>query len=331
MKTIIFHNVYVTSRASVAGELESEGPLGNLFDQTYSDFYCGEKNYESAERKMVKDACDAAIRKAKLKQTDISFAVGGDLINQLATSHYFIREVPISFLGMYAACATSSLVIGEGSLLVEHGFDHVLCFTSSHNACAERQFRYPNEYGVQKKVTTTYTVSGAGAIILGKSPTNIKVSAFTVGNVIDWDYSDANDMGKAMAPAAFETLKEHLKNRKQTIQDYDAIVTGDLSKIGFSMLCDLLLEANMEIDNRLNDCGLLIYDINKQPVFAGGSGCACSMCVSMTLLLDNLEKGVWNHLLVIATGTLLSPILTQQKESIPVIAHAIEYERRKRK
>lgn len=326
MKTITFDKVYVKSRATAVGPMEKQGPLHTLFDKTYDDLYCNESTFEKAERMLVYDACDAAMRKGNVKISDLSILIGGDLINQLTSSHYFARDLDVSFIGMYGACSNSSLVIGQGSLWVEHGFDNVMCFTSSHNATAERQFRYPNEYGVQKKECTTYTVTGAGAIILSKSPTNIKVKAFTIGQIIDWDHKDVNDMGTAMAPAAFETLKAHLHNRKLMVTDYDAIVTGDLSKIGFSMLCDLMLQEEIAIDNRLNDCGLLIYDLTHQSVYAGGSGCACSMCVSMTTLLDKVNTGEYKRLLVIATGALLSPVATQQKESIPCIAHAIEYE-----
>lgn len=327
MKTVLFNNVYVKARATAVGPMEKEGPLAALFDKTYDDLYCSETTFEKAERILVSDACDIALRKAKLKVNDLDLVIGGDLINQLTSSHYFARDLDCSFIGMYGACSTSSLVIGQGALWLEHALDkNVMCFTSSHNATAERQFRYPNEYGVQKKECTTYTVTGAGACILTKEPTAIKVSAFSVGQIIDWDQSDVNDMGKAMAPAAYETLCAHLKNRNLKIEDYDAIVTGDLSKIGFSFLCDMLLEKEMVIDNRLNDCGLMIYDLNEQNVFAGGSGCACSMCVSMSKLLNEVEQGKYKRLLVIATGALLSTVATQQKESIPCIAHAIEYE-----
>ncbi|NBK99025.1 MAG: stage V sporulation protein AD [Erysipelotrichia bacterium] len=326
MKTIEFNHVYVKGRATAVGPMEKQGPLHSLFDKTYDDLYCNESTFEKGERMLVYDVCDLAMRKANIKISDLSLLIGGDLINQLTSSHYFARDLDVSFIGMYGACSNSSLVIGQGSLWVENGFDNVMCFTSSHNATAERQFRYPNEYGVQKKECTTYTVTGAGALILSKTTSSIKVKAFTIGQIVDWDFKDANDMGTAMAPAALETLKAHLHNRHTQIQDYDAIVSGDLSKIGFSLLCDLLLEEGYDIDNRLNDCGLLIYDLAHQSVYAGGSGCACSMCVSLTLLLNKVASGEYKRLLVIATGALLSPVATQQKESIPCIAHAIEYE-----
>ena len=328
MTTINFQNVYVTSRGTAVGPLEKDGPLGDLFDKSYENHYCSETSFEKAERMLVYDAVDAALRKAELKVDDISLLVGGDLINQLTSSHYFARDLAVPFIGMYGACSNSSLVIGQGAIWVEHGLaDHVISFTSSHAATAERQFRYPNEYGIQKKETTTYTVTGAGAAILSRKPSAIKVTAFTPGKIIDWDHKDANDMGLAMAPAAFDTLQTHFKDTKRSFEDYDMIVTGDLSKIGFSFLTDLLVQENYDIQNRLHDCGLMMYNFDEQEVFCGGSGCACSMCVSMTKLLNMLEEGKMKRILVLATGALLSPVAIQQKESIPCIAHGIVYER----
>lgn len=328
MATIKFSNVYVQARATSVGPLEKDGPLGSLFDNSYSDNYCGESSFEKAERAMLANACDIALRKASCKISDIDILVGGDLINQLTSSHYFAKDIDVPFLGMYAACATSSLVIGNAALWIEHKLaNQALAFTSSHVATAERQFRYPNEYGIQKKETTTSTVTGAGAIVLANKKTKIKVSAFTLGKIIDWDHTDANDMGLAMAPAAYDTLLTHFKDMKRDFKDYDMIVTGDLSKIGFSFLTDLLVQKDFHIDNRLHDCGLMIYDFEKQDIFCGGSGCACSMCVSMSKLLDKIEQGECKRIMVLATGALLSPVAVQQKGSIPCIAHAIVYER----
>ncbi len=328
MKTMKFHNVYVQSRATVVGKMEKDGPLGTLFDKTFDDNYCNEKTFEKAERSLVYHACDQAIRKSNIKVSDLDIIVGGDLINQLTSSHYFARDTNIPFIGMYAACATSSLVIGQSAMLVEHNLaDYALAFTSSHVATAERQFRYPNEYGVQKKPTTTLTVTGSGAVILGRKKTKIKVTAFTPGKIIDWDHKDANDMGLAMAPAAYDTLKTHFRQTNTTFKDYDLIATGDLSKLGYSFLMDLCVQDGYDIDNRLHDCGLMIYDFLKQDAFCGGSGCACSMCVSLAKLLAGIEDGTYKKIMVIATGALLSPVAIQQKESIPCIAHAIVYER----
>ena len=328
MTTIHFHNVYVASRGTSVGLLEKQGPLGNRFDYTHEDNTCQQDSFEKAERYMLQEAVDAAIRKSDYSIKDIEVMIGGDLINQLTSSHYFAKEFPISFLGMYAACASSSLVIGQAALWVEHQLAKTaLAFTSSHVATAERQFRFPNEYGIQKKETTTCTVTGAGAVLLSRKKSKLKVASFTVGKVVDWQYNDANDMGVAMAPAAYDTLTTYFKDTNQSFQDFDLIVTGDLSKLGFAFLRDLLLQNGYCCEEKLQDCGLMIYDIVKQNVFCGGSGCACSMCVSMTKLLDLLEQQEARRIMVLATGALMSPIAIQQKESIPCIAHAIVYER----
>lgn len=328
MTTIQFQHVYVTSRATAVGPLEKEGPLGELFDKSYADNYCEEKSFEKAERALVYDACDLALRKGNLKLSDIDILVGGDLINQLTSSHYFARDTNLPFIGMYGACSTSSLVIAQAAIWVENQLaKQALAFTSSHAATAERQFRFPNEYGIQKKPTTTFTVTGAGAVILSRKPSLIKLTAFTPGKIIDWDHTDANDMGLAMTPAAYDTLLTHFKNTNTSFADYDVIATGDLSKLGFSFLMDLLYQDGYDVMNRLHDCGLMIYDINDQEVFCGGSGCACSMCVSLTKLLNGIESGEYQRVMVIATGALLSPVAVQQKESIPCIAHALVYER----
>lgn len=200
MRTITFKNVYVQARAAVVGPLEKEGPLGSLFDKSYTDNYCGESSFEKAERVLLGDAVDLTLRKAGKGVKDIDLLIGGDLINQLTSSHYFAKDFEVPFLGMYGACSTSSLVIGTGAVWVEHQLaDTVLAFTSSHVATAERQFRFPNEYGIQKKETTTSTVTGAGAALLSRKKSRIRVSAFTPGRIVDWDHKDANDMGLAMA------------------------------------------------------------------------------------------------------------------------------------
>lgn len=328
MTTITFKNVYVASQATAVGPLEAMGPLGDQFDIHYEDNYCGESCFEKAERRLLIDACDCALRKGKFKVRDMDLLVGGDLLNQLTSSHYFAKDLDVPFLGMYAACATSSLVIAQAAMWIEDKHANtVMAFTSSHVATAERQFRYPNEFGVQKKQTTTSTVTGAGAIVLSSKKTKIKVSAFTPGKIIDWQHTDANDMGLAMAPAALDTILTHFKDTKRVFKDYDLVVTGDLSKVGFSFLVDLLVQENQELDNRLYDCGLMMYDFNEQDVFCGGSGCACSMCVSLSELLKKVESGEYQRILVVATGALLSPVAVQQKGTIPCIAHGIVYER----
>lgn len=328
MNTIYFNHVYVKARSAVGGPLEKEGPIGLELDKTYDDYYCNESTFEKAERMMIYDACDIVLRKGNKTIDDIDLLVGGDLINQLTSSHYFARDFDIPFIGMYAACATSSLIIAQAAIWIENGLaKNVVAFTSSHANTAERQFRYPNEYGIQKRETTTLTVTGAGACLVSTEKSNIKITAFTPGKIIDWDHTDANDMGLAMAPAAYDTLTTHFKDTNRTFKDYDLIVTGDLSKIGFSFLVDLMVQEKYDLDNRLFDTGLMVYDFENQDVFCGGSGCACSMIVSMSEILNKLENGIYSRVMVVATGALLSPVAIGQRETIPCIAHAIVYER----
>ncbi|MEJ8736130.1 stage V sporulation protein AD [Erysipelotrichaceae bacterium HCN-30851] len=328
MKTIKFQNVYVQSRGTAVGPTEKKGPLKDYYDSYYDDLYCGEDSFEKAERVLVKDAIDHTLRKGNQTINDIDIMIGGDLINQLTSSHYAVKDLGIPFIGVYGACSTSSLAIGLASIWVNQSLaKQVLAFTCSHVATAERQFRFPNEYGIQKKPTTTTTVTGAGAVLLSNKKTKIKVSSFTPGRIVDWGHKDANDMGLAMAPAAFDTIQQHLQDMKREVKDYDLIVTGDLSKIGYAFLKDLMTQKQMKLDQQLQDCGLMIYDIENQDVFCGGSGCGCSMCVSMTSLLEKIEKGECNRIMVVATGALLSPVSVAQKGTIPCIAHAIVYER----
>ncbi len=327
MKTIKFKDVYVKSSGSAVGPMEAAGPLHDTFDITYDSLYCNEKNFERAEQRLVLDACEQALKKANCTLKDLSIVLGSDLNNQLASSHYATRHFNVSFVGMYGACSNSSLLLAHGAMWIEKGMDNVLCFTSSHNAVAEKQFRYPNEYGIQKKQTTTYTVTGAGAIMLTNEKSCIQVHSATIGKIVDWDFKDVNDMGKAMAPAAFETICAHLENSGSQIKDYDLVLTGDLSKNGLSFLIDMFVQEGFILHNNVFDCGLCVYDVNMQEVYAGGSGCACSMVVSIAYVYERLKKKELNRVLVVATGALLSPILVQQKESIPCIAHAIEYVR----
>lgn len=329
MRSWQFTDVYVQSSACSGGPLESEGPCGAGLDYVAHDLHDGEPSFEKAEISLLRHSCDLALRKGGFSCSDLDVCVGGDLMNQLLTTHYFARDLHVPTLGVYAACATSSLAIGTASLLVQQGMAaHALAFTSSHNAAAERQFRFPNEYGVQKKETTTTTVSGAGSIVLGRTPQPIAVRAFTLGRIIDWHHLNASDMGIAMAPAALDTLHAHLAQTNSTIDDYDWILTGDLSKAGFGFLCDLLSQEGIHADSRFNDCGLMIYDVSRQPVFCGGSGCACSMCVSIAEVFSQLRAGRKKRVLILATGALLSMMAIYQKDTIPCIAHAIEYQRR---
>ncbi len=327
MKTQKFKHIYVLQAGTCAGPTEKAGPLGECFDITFDDFYAKEKSYELAERTMLRFACDQALHKAQLKIEDMDVLVGGDLMNQIMTTNYFARNLNVPLIGIYAACATSALAIGVAAQQVEAKVaEYAMAFTSSHFCTAEKQFRYPNEYGIQKPDTTTTTATGAGSVILSKTPSPIAVSSFTVGNVIDWNQTDVNDMGSAMMPAALDTLKRHLADTNRTIEDYDLIATGDLSMVGNTMLREALKQEGYSHVERVTDCGLLLFDRENQTVFSGGSGCACSMLVTLAHLFKKLEEKQMKRILLIATGALLSPIAIQQHDSIPCVAHAICFE-----
>ncbi len=324
--SIIFNNVYVIGSSTVAGLIEKQGPLGVYFDITYDDLYCGCKTFEQAEQKMLKEAIEVVFRKTKVRDKDIDIMFGGDLLNQITSSTYVSRDYCIPLVGTFGACSSSMLTLALASSYVEAGFaKKAMAFTSSHNATAERQFRYPLEYGIQKPETTTYTATGAGAIIVGKDKSDIKVTSATIGEVTDYEFNDPNNMGVAMAPAAYKTLKQHFKDLNREPNYYDLILTGDLSAYGKRIILELFKKENIELSN-YNDCGLLLYDREKQNVFAGGSGCACCALTTYGYILDKMRKKELKKVLIVATGALLSPTMIQQKESIPCIAHAISLE-----
>ena len=323
-----FTDVYIQASSTSVGPMEYNGPLQGNFDCSYASLYCTKKTFEEAEQQLMKDAIDRTISKSNRSISDLDMIFAGDLMNQLSTSHFTCKEFGIPFFGMYAACATSSLLIGMASLYIQAKLaSNILVATSSHVATAERQFRFPNEYGIQKKETTTTTVTGAGAMLVSNEKSRIKVSAFIPGKIIDWGYQNANDMGIAMAPAAYDTLVTYLQESKQSLADFDCVLTGDLSYYGLLFLKELMSDQGYSSLCNLYDCGLLIFDRLHQDVFAGGSGCACSMCVTIADVFKKLESREYRRVLVLATGALLSPVTVQQKRSIPCIAHGIVYER----
>ncbi len=318
--TLSFNNVYLLASGNYVGPMEYRGPLGHLFDSHSTDLYAGEKNFELAERKMTSEAINSCLKKANMTSNDIPLMIGGDLLNQTITSNFIARNYNASFVGVYSACATIASTFIQASMAIDHGVSSVLCFTSSHQNTAERQFRFPIEYGVKRKPLSTFTATGSAAFILSNKKTNIQIKRATIGRVVDYGLKDANDMGSAMAPAAFQTIQDHLKNTNTTFKDYDLIITGDLSQFGNQCLKKLLNEVNVD------DCGLHLYDLNKQEVFQGGSGCACSALVLSSYLLKEMKNKTIKKLLFCPTGALLSCTSINQKESIPCTCHAIEFE-----
>ncbi|MGO4888288.1 stage V sporulation protein AD [Anaerobacillus sp. MEB173] len=320
------NDIYLSSCGTAVGPIEMEGPLGKMFDKTYDNLYCGEENWELAERKLMTDAIESCLKKAHKKKSQIDFLLAGDLLNQIVTSNYVAREMEIPFLGMFGACSTSMETLALGAVLVDGGYaSNVVAAASSHNATAERQFRYPTEYGGQKPDSATFTVTGAGAALVSREKSKIKITEATIGKVVDLGVNNPFDMGSAMAPAAHDTILAHLRDTGRDASEYDLIVTGDLSRVGSTILLKLLEDEGVHLQNNFSDCGVMIYSPD-QPVFAGGSGCACSAVVTYGHLVEEIKNGHLKKIFVVATGALLSPLMIQQKETIPCIAHGVVLE-----
>ncbi|KQL42312.1 stage V sporulation protein AD [Bacillus sp. FJAT-25509] len=321
------NGVYVQASGTAVGPRENLGLLAGKFDYAYEDLHCGEDNWELAERALMRNAVSVALKKANKNVEDIDVFLAGDLLNQNVTANFMARELQLPFLCMFGACSTSMETAALGAQLIDSGYAKMaLAATSSHNATAERQYRYPTEYGGQKPDSATFTVTGAGSVLLSNKKSKIKVKCATIGTVQDLGLTDPFDMGSAMAPAAAYTIVQHFKDTNTTPNDYDFIVTGDLSAVGAPICEQLVREEGYDMAGKYNDCGLLIYDRENQEVFAGGSGCACSAVVTYGHLFQELNKGTYKRILVAATGALLSPTMIQQKESIPTISHAVVFE-----
>ena len=313
--------------AAMVGKKEGEGPLGKRFDLISEDSYFGETSWEKAESHMLRQCFDLACDKAKLPPSDLQYILAGDLLNQCVSSAFAMRESDVPYLGLYGACSTMAEALSLGALLVDGGAAaHVCALTGSHFCTAERQYRFPLEYGGQRTPSSQWTVTGAGAVILGRNG-RIRVTHVTHGKIIDAGIKDPNSMGSAMAPAAFDTLRAHFRDTGRSPEDYGAIFTGDLGALGHDILQALFKADGVELGPRYMDCGVLIYDLATQEVNAGGSGCGCSASVLAGHILQAMEDGVWERVLFAATGALMSPTSSQQGESIPGICHAVVLER----
>ncbi len=317
----------IRSYASIAGQKEASGPLGHTFDETFTDDTLGQKSWERAEAKMLERAADLALSKAKVYADGVNVFLGGDLLNQIVSSGYTARQLGIPFLGLYGACSTMAESLLLGAMLIDGGFaDTALCATCSHFSTAERQYRFPLELGNQRTPTAQWTVTGAGATLLGReSPLPLCIESVTIGSVWDLRQTDANNMGAAMAPAAMQTLKSHLDDLHRIPEDYDLIVTGDLGRVGYDLMKLLCRKEGIELDQRYIDCGCEIFDVS-QDVHSGGSGCGCSAVSLNGWLLGRMLKGEIRKMLFLATGALMSPTMSQQGESIPGVAHAVSLE-----
>lgn len=335
--------VFIQSSASIVGEKEGKGPLGKYFDMVCDDPMFGEKTWEAAESTMQKDAAVLAIGKAGLKPKDIRIMFAGDLLAQTTASSFGAADMEIPFYGLYGACSTMGESLSLGSMAVAAGYgSHILCATSSHFASAEKEFRFPLGYGNQRPLSATWTVTGSGACILGNSipvPNSSEngsplichngcavITGITTGKIIDYGFRDSMNMGGCMAPAACDTICRHFLDFHRTPSDYDAIITGDLGKIGQKILLELLREKKFDISSRHFDCGILIFDSETQDTHSGGSGCGCAAVVLCSYLLPKIIQGEWKRILFVPTGALLSKTSFNEGASVPGIAQAIVIE-----
>ena len=320
--------VYVEATASVVGQKEGEGPLAEEFDIIENDPMFGVDNWEKAESTLQGKTIDKLFIKSGLKYEDVRYIFAGDLLGQLIASSFGIKKYGIPFFGLYGACSTFGEALSLGAFTVANdGADRVIAMASSHFASAEKQFRFPLEYGNQRPMASTWTVTGCGAVILSKIKSPVKVTGFTTGRIVDYGVKDSMNMGAAMAPAAAQVIYQHLQDFKRNPEDYDKIITGDLGTIGQEILIRLLKENGYDISKQHMDCGIEIYSSEDQDTNAGGSGCACSAVTLSSLVVPKICNGQWKRVLFVPTGALLSTVSFNEGQSVPGIAHGVLLER----
>ena len=329
-QTYLFqHPAAIHSFAAIGSKREGEGPLGEFFDTIDPDSTFGQKSWERAESRLHHDTVELAVKKAGLSYADLDCLLAGDLLNQCIGATFGVRELGIPYLGIYGACSNMAEGLLLSAFLAESGLRYLGVSTASHFCTAERQYRFPLEYGGQRTPTSQWTVTGGGAVVVAGAAAQTPdqagpwIQAAAIGTIEDKDIKDAANMGAAMAPAAAATILGFLSDTGTTPEDYDLILTGDLGQVGSDLLYELATREGVDLRSRHTDCGLLIYDRDRQDVHAGGSGCGCCASVLCSYILPSLREGRVKRVLFAATGALLSPTSTQQGESIPSIAHAV--------
>lgn len=320
-----FRKPSVISYAAVVGKAENEGPYGGEFDEVVEDNKAGSDTWEQAESLFQQRAVGHVLRKSGLEPDRIDLVIAGDLLNQCVGSSYGLKDYFIPYLGIYGACSTFAEGLLLSAALVNAGYiDTAIASTSSHFSTAERQFRFPLNYGGVRTPTAQWTATAAGAALVGFSGKPPFIRAATVGKIEDMGITDLNNMGAAMAGAAYDTLTRHMKHRGTHPQDYDVIITGDLGQVGSDLLYDLFQRDGVSLKEHHRDCGLMLYDRASQDVHAGGSGCGCSASVMCGHFFKRIQSGELKRVLYCATGALMSPTVVQQGGSIPGIAHCVE-------
>jgi stage V sporulation protein AD len=318
-------NISIISYSAIAGKKESEGPIGTCFDEICEGGYLGTDSFEKAEAELQKRAVNLALKKVNLTAETIDCIFSGDLLQGEIASHFGLRDFGIPLMGVYGACSTMAEGLILGSTFVDSDMaERTITVASSHYSSAERQFRFPLGYGSQRTPTAQWTATAAGACIVAKSDEPPFIRSVCIGKIVDLGIKDAANMGAAMAPAAADTIKVYLETTGKNPSDYDVILTGDLGNIGSNLLVELLQKDNIDISGVHKDCGAMIFDAEKQDTHAGGSGCGCSASVLCGYFLDKIKSGNVKNMLFVATGALMSPLSSQQGESVPGIAHLVE-------
>lgn len=330
--------VYILESGSIVGQMEAKGPLSSYFDEigTDSNDLFGEDTWEKAESMLQQKAIEITLEKAELKPEDIRYLYAGDLLGQTIASSFGVLDFQIPFFGLFGACSTCGESLSLGSMAVAAGYANtVMCVTSSHFASAQKEFRFPLEYGGQRPLYASWTVTGSAGFVLqsqdmiqkGNKKPKAMITGITTGKIVDFGIKDSFNMGCAMAPAARDVIYTHFQDFGTSPDDYDAIITGDLGQYGREALIELMHEKNIAIGEKLLDCGILMYDSEKQDVHAGGSGCGCSATVLSAYLLKKVEEGEWKKILFVPTGALLNKVSFNEGQNIPGIAHAVLIER----
>lgn len=326
-QTILFDNPpTILECASIVGPKEAEGPLCKYFDQTLEDEFWGEKSWEKAESKIIKETVNLVISKSGISNQEIDICFAGDLLNQCISSNFGLRDTNVPFFGVFGACSTFVESMSLSAICSESFANYSLCATSSHFCSAEKQFRFPLELGNQRPQSAQWTVTGSGSAIISKTGQGPYITAITPGKIVDMGIKDSNNMGAAMAPAFADTLVTHFLDTGRTPNYYDAIISGDLGYVGKDIVIDIMASQGYNIKSNYNDCGILIFDKNKQDTHSGGSGCGCAATVFSGYLYKQLQEKKIKRLLLIATGALMNSTSSHQGESIPGIAHAISIE-----
>jgi stage V sporulation protein AD len=317
----------ITAAAATVGTKEGEGPLRDWFDEVLEDNLAGADSWEKAESEIARRNISLAVKKAGLKNSDIDYILTGDLLNQCCGSTYGIRDMGIPYFGVFGACSTMGEAMSLGAFLIDGGgAKRVIAAASSHFCSAEKQFRFPLALGTQRPQTSTWTVTGDGAVILENKTKGVKITGITTGKIVDMGITDANNMGAAMAPAAADLIESNLKDFGISSDYYDVIATGDLGYVGQALVREMLDEKGIRLGDRYIDCGIEIFDRDSQDTHSGGSGCACSAVVFAGMLYKKLQRGEIKRMLFVPTGALMSPTSVGQGESIAGIAHGVVIE-----